>query len=99
MAAQSQPHWHRASLLGLADPGGGIAARVLANVGPDLQAGRAAVEEVGAPGEALRGPRDSPAKDARLLAEAPPEEMPAEPLPKSNVVMCRLDDDLQVQSG
>src|SRR5205823_1745054 len=43
-------------LLGLVDPGGGIAARALANVGPDLQAGRAAVEEVVAPGEALRGP-------------------------------------------
>lgn len=133
-------------LLGLIAEGGGIAARVLASNGLDLDAGRAAVDEVAGPGEApqlgeigltprgklaiekgvtearklrhhfigtehlLLGLLQVPdgiayrivqrsadiaaiqAQTLALIGEATPEEA-AEPLPKSNVVMCRLDDD------
>ena len=135
-------------LLGLIAEGGGIAAKVLANIGLDLEAGRAAVDEAVGPGgcppqvgdigltprskqalekgvaEArklrhhfigtehlllglLQVPdgvahrillrfADSAAIQAQTVAsigEAPPEEAVVEPLPKSNVIMCRLDDD------
>lgn len=136
-------------LLGLLAEVGGIAARVLVETGLDLEAGRAAVEQVVGPGEGAPQVGDigltprskralenavAEAKKLRqhfigtehlllgllqvtdgvsarvlerfgetaaiqaqtlaLIAESAPEEaVPAEPQPKANVVMCRLDDD------
>ena len=135
-------------LVGLTAEGDGIAARVLASIGLELDSVRTAVEEVAPAGEepaqvgdiglTPRGKQvlEKGAAEARklrhnyvgtehlllgllqvtdglahrilqrygdpsviqnqtlaLIAESQPEELPAEALPKSNVVMCRLGDD------